>query len=242
MRRSLLACGSLLVCLLGARVASATEASEEAPAPREPVKTNGDLFPKPLHMSVSAASGVPFFGIAEVGLGFTNGVAVGVVAGITPSVWTAGVRPRFRVATGEHTALVIVAPLLYYPSASAPGPGNLGATSWLLTRPELFLDVSPSDRWHVAGGMGIVAAASIDALKSFAQGNDFAMPAYNGATETKKGFAGGVWNTVSTRGSYAIDRATHLFAEGSVVLKGIKPADDVGGPPIVVTIGAQHTF
>ena len=41
---------------------------------------------------------------------------------------------------------------------------------------------------------------------------------------------------------YALGPATHLFAEGSLVLSGIRLADNVGGPPIVVNIGAQHTF
>ena len=41
---------------------------------------------------------------------------------------------------------------------------------------------------------------------------------------------------------YALDPATHLFAEGSLVLSGVALADNVGGPPFVATLGLQRTF
>lgn len=175
-------------------------------------------------------------------MGVTNGFAIGAVGGVTPSVWTLGIRPRARLATSEHTALVLNAPMLYYPKASAPGPGNIGATSWMLTRTELFLDGALGERWHLAGGMGFIAAASTEALGNFFAGKDFTMPAYNGSTESKRGFAGGIWNTVATRGSYAFSAQTHLFFETTVVMQGIALAEGVGGPPLVVNIGAQHSF
>jgi hypothetical protein len=67
------------------------------------------------------------------------------------------------------------------------------------------------------------------------------MPPYNTSGDQTKGFAGGIWNTVSTRASFRLSPRTHLFAEGTLVMMGIVPAD-VGGPPVVVTLGAQHTF
>jgi hypothetical protein len=132
--------------------------------------------------------------------------------------------------------------MLWYPKASAPGPGNIGNSSWVLTRPELLLDGTVTERLHVAGGMGIIAAASTEAIDNKLRGREFAVPAYAGSTETKKGFAGGVWNTLAFHSSYALGPATHLFAEGSLVLSGVVPAENVGGPPIVVNFGAQHTF
>lgn len=223
--------------------AAAARADEsETPRPPPTYHPNGDLFPTPLRPSVSAATGLPFFGIAEVGVGVTNGFAIGVVGGITPSVLTAGIRPRFRVRATERVAFMVNMPMLWYPKASAPGPGNIGNSSWLLTRPELMLDGTVTDRLHVAGGMGIIAAASIEALDNKLQGKEFAVPAYSGATETKKGFAGGVWNTLAFHSSYALSPRSHLFAEGSLVLAGVVPADNVGGPPIVVNVGVQHTF
>lgn len=202
----------------------------------------GDLFPGAGRPSVAAATGLPFLGIAEAGVGVTNGFAVGVVGGITPSVWTVGVRPRFRVATSERTALVLSSPLLFYPKASAPGPGNVGSTSWLLTRTELFFDGAVGERWHVAGGMGFIAAAATEALGQALTGGELAMPPYAGSTEPRRGFAGGIWNTVAMRSSFALNDASHLFAEGSLVMEGIRLARDVGGPPIVVNAGVQHTF
>jgi hypothetical protein len=70
------------------------------------------------------------------------------------------------------------------------------------------------------------------------------MPPYNTSTTSTaptKGFAGGIWNTLSSRVSYRLAEPTSLFAEATLVLMGVVPAQ-VGGPPVVVTIGAQHTF
>lgn len=216
------------------------DALPDAPPPI--VRDAGDLFPAAGHATAGAATGLPFLGIAEAGVGITNGIAVTAVAGITPSVWTVGARPRFRVATSERTALLLVMPVLYYPKASAPGPGNIGTTSWVLTRSELFFDGALGHRWHVAGGMGVIAAGSTEAIGSFIEGKSFKMPAYNGDPSAKRGFAGGVWNTVATRGSYALWQDTHVFAEASIVLAGIEPAKDVGGPPFVFNVGMQHAF
>jgi hypothetical protein len=201
--------------------------------------SHGDLFPAPGHATAAAATGLPFYGIGEFGFGFTGGVAVGVIGGVTPSVWTVGLRPRFRVGIGSRTSLVLVAPILYYPEASAPGPGNIGSASWVLTRPELFLDEGVGNRWHLAGGMGIVAAAATEALGEALTGHKFAMPPYNGSPDPRHGFAGGVWNTVCARASFALSGSAHLFLESSLVLDGWVPADNVGGLPIVVTLGGQ---
>ncbi|WP_146648103.1 hypothetical protein [Labilithrix luteola] len=220
-------------------VARADEAGAEAGAVES---SKGDLFPGERRMSVSGATGLPFLAIAEVGVGVTDGFAIGAIGGITPSVVTAGIRPRVRLRTSERTALVLSAPMLYYPKASAPGPGNIGTTSWVLTRTELFFDAALSDRLRVAGGMGFIAAASTEALGQFVRGRDFAMPAYNGEPGATRGFAGGLWNTVAARSSYAFGDRTHVFAEGSIVMQGIALAEGVGGPPVVVTTGLQHAF
>ncbi len=90
-----------------------------------------------------------------------------------------------------------------------------------------MLDGAIGDRVHVAGGMGIIAAASTLALGNKLEGKDFAVPAYGGSSEDKVGFAGGLWNTLAFHTSYALGRDTHLFAEGSLVLSGFVPADNV---------------
>jgi hypothetical protein len=238
---------SLLLLAATASRAELARAADPASTPdhpraEAPVTSYGDLFPGAGHPTVSAATGLPFLAIGEVGIGVTNGFAIGVVGGITPSVLTAGIRPRLRLPTSRHTSLVLAAPILYYPKASAPGPGNIGSDSWVLTRTELLLDGELSDRWHLAGGMGFIAAASTTALGQLFQGREFAMPPYDGSTESKRGFAGGIWNTVCARTSYAMSPSSHLFAESSLVMAGFVPASGVGGPPIVVTLGAQHSF
>lgn len=231
---------SLLVPLTSR--ASEPPVAPEVGAPAAVYSPRGDLFPAPGRLSVSAASGLPFVGIGEVGIALTNGFAIGAIGGVTPSVLTAGIRPRFRVRASEHLAVILVMPMLWYPKASAPGPGNIGSTAWVLTRPEIMLDGSVTDRLHVAGGMGVIAAASTVALGNKLQGKEFAVPAYGGSGENKHGFAGGVWNTLAARTSYALGETTHLFFEGSLVLSGVALADNVGGPPFVATLGAQHTF
>jgi hypothetical protein len=130
--------------------------------------------------------------------------------------------------------------MLWYPSAT-PGPSNAGGSSWLVARPEVFFDGAVGDRWHLAGGTGVIAAAATDALGQLFGGRTVVMPPYNASTQSTKGFAGGVWNTLSSRASYMLSGHTHLFAEATLVLMGLAPAE-VGGPPVVVTLGAQHTF
>ncbi len=234
-----------LAFLFSSRNASATD----VPGAAEAQPSSGDLFPTAGHLTTTAATGLPFLGIAELGVGVTNDFAVGVVGGValsyaphgaTPSVPTAGIRPRFRIATSKYTSLVLIAPMVYYPQAT-PGPSNADGSSWLVARPEVFFDGAVGERWHLAGGMGCIAAASTEALGQLFSGHDVRMPPYNGSTESTKGFAGGIWNTISTRASYALSPQAHLFVEGTLVMMGVVPAD-VGGPPIVVTLGAQHSF
>ncbi len=213
---------------------------EASPSP--PYGGHGDLFPTPGRLSLSAATGLPFLAIGEVGMGLTDGIAIGAIGGVTPSVLTAGIRPRFLVRVSARYAVMLSVPMLWYPKASAPGPGNVGSTAWVLARPELMLDVSPSARLHVAGGVGLIAAASTLALGNKLRGRDFAVPAYGDSTADRVGFAGGIWDTLCMHSSYALDPSTHLFAEGSLVFSGFALADNVGGPPVVVTAGVQRTF
>jgi hypothetical protein len=245
MRRTMLV-GLGLAFLFLTGKASASDVAEAPAAP----PSNGDLFPAAGHLTAAVATGAPFLGIAELGVAVTNGFAVGVIGGVAlayqpsgpaPSVPTAGIRPRLRIATSEHTALVLIAPMLYYPSAT-PGPNNVGGSSWLVARPELFFDGAVGERWHFAGGMGFIAAASTLALGELGGGRQVVMPPYNGSAESTKGFAGGIWNTVSTRESYELSPRTHLFVEGTLVMMGVLPADLGGPPPVVVTVGAQHAF
>jgi len=55
----------------------AAPAASEVPAAPVAYHAGGDLFPTPGRPSVSAATGLPFLGIAEVGMGITNGFAIG---------------------------------------------------------------------------------------------------------------------------------------------------------------------
>ena len=234
---------SILACLALLLVASTAHAESPTDAPAAPPDdTRGDLFPEAGQLSASAATGLPFVGIAEGGVGITNGVAAGVVGGITPTgLWTLGVRPRFRVATGERTALVLVTPILYYPRG-AEAPGQTSDAPWMLARVELSFDTRIGARWHASGGMGLIGVASTEALGQVLRGDSPKLPAYDGNPDAKRGVAGGLFNTVAARGSYALDERTRLFAEASLVLEGVKPAKDVGGLPLVTNVGVQRAF
>src|SRR5690349_15032623 len=100
-------CATLLASLAMLCPLAGQAETESSPPPPVTYHPNGDLFPKPWRPSVAAATGLPFFGIGEVGVGITNGFAIGVIGGITPSVLTAGIRPRFRVRTSEHVAFML---------------------------------------------------------------------------------------------------------------------------------------
>jgi hypothetical protein len=215
-------------------------------APASPMtQSRGDLFPEAGHVSAVAATGFPFLGLAELGVGLTDGVAIGAFGGITVADWArwaAGVRPRFSVHATERTSFVLNVPILYYPTTSTPG-GPFGNTSWLLARAELFVDRALGSRWHLAGGLGIVAAASTKAIGDLVSGHEVVMPPYDGNPQATKGVAGGIFDTFAGRGSYAIAPDTHLFAEASLVMNGIVPATaQIGGPPLVLNMGVQHAF
>lgn len=234
-----LACLALALVLVAETAHAESATASEVPPTFDP---RGDLFPEAGRPSASAATGLPFVGIAEGGIGITNGIAAGVVGGITPTgLWTLGVRPRFRVATGERTALVLVTPILYYPRG-AEAPGQKSDAPWMLARVELSFDTRIGTRWHVSGGMGLIGVASTEALGQVVRGDSPKLPAYDGNPEAKRGVAGGLFNTVATRGSYAFDDQTRLFLEASLVLEGVKLAKDVGGLPLVTNLGVQHSF
>jgi hypothetical protein len=237
MKRS---CSGLVALMLFVAAGSARAAEETTPT--VPAVPRDDLFPRPGHLSVAAASGLPFLGIAEVGVGVSNGFAIGAVGGITPGMWTLGLRPRGRVRLNERSALVLVAPMLFYPPATGADEVLFHGTAWVLTRPELTFDRAVGERWHVAGGMGIIAAAGTKPIHELLAGRSFAMPAYDGNPQATRGFAGGIWNTIAARSSFALGDSTHLFAEASLVMSGVVPATHLPGPPILVALGAQHAF
>src|SRR5271165_5189171 len=115
-----LAASAAVLSLSGIASASSPEENQAPAAP----PSHGDLFPAAGHATAAAATGLPFLGIAEIGYGFTDGFAMGAIGGValayqpdrtTPSVPTAGIRPRFRIATSQHTSLVLIAPMLWYP-------------------------------------------------------------------------------------------------------------------------------
>src|SRR5262249_45749953 len=75
---------------------AATEARSGGAAATE----DDPLFPGGGHLSVSAATGIPYVGIAEVAVGFHDRIALGLMAGATPYVAGAGLRFRAAIIDG----------------------------------------------------------------------------------------------------------------------------------------------
>ena len=118
---------------------------------------------------------------------------------------------------------MLAAPVLYYPFTDARG-----GAPWFLTRPSLVAEHAFENGVRVGGGVGVVAAASIDRL--------------TGANRPA-GYAGGLesgfWNTLNASVSVPLGQRASVFAEGALVMSGIRIAGDdwVGGPPFTLAIG-----
>jgi hypothetical protein len=82
--------------------------------------TGGDhLFPAPLRLGATAATGSPYVAIGEVALGFGPHAALGFVAGVTPRVAGLGVHPRFAFPIAGDVRAIGRVPVLYYPELGA---------------------------------------------------------------------------------------------------------------------------
>src|SRR5687767_4886722 len=90
-----------------------TMAADEPPEEPKSLRDNGDLFPRAGRPTVAAGTGVPFFGLAELGIGITDNFTVGAMAGVAQTVEMVGLRPRVRIPTSDRTAILIVAPMVF---------------------------------------------------------------------------------------------------------------------------------
>jgi len=203
---------------------SAPARAETLDAPASASAPGGDgLFPEGGHVTLGASTGVPFVGIGEVGYAFTDRFTLGAIGGITPSVVGAGVRPRLSIYEGGAYRVTLVMPILYYPKTHMSGE-----EPWFLTNPVLSLERRfGAVRAHA--GLGLVAAACADSLFE----HDHA-----------SSFMGGVWNTVQIGGAWKVARATEVFGDAQLIMRGVRPAGDewIGGPPVVVALGVTQRF
>lgn len=173
-------------------------------------------------VSTSVATGVPFLAMGELAVGVGERFAIGALGGATPNVPGFGVRPRAALIDTGALRLVISVPSLYYPFTN-----DASGSPWVLTRPSAVLEGRFASGLRIGGGLGVVAAASTDRLRGVRRGG------YGGA------FDAGVWNTVHLTVSGPVSSRAALFAEGALVLSGLRLAGDdwVGGPPVIASVG-----
>jgi hypothetical protein len=220
--------------VFASKAAYAAEPTEAAPAPAHDAPTVGDSAQAPAHdylmprageFSATFASGVPFLGIGEVAYGPTDRFAIGALAGATPDMskisGTAaiGLRPRGVIWKSGAWRSTLTTPVLFYPKLDGFG----GREPWLLARPTIALEreIGPGARVNVS--VGAIAAACTESI--FTLGKEHTME-------------GGVWNTAGVGGALPVTASTSVFAEGSLVMRGVVPAADwIGGTPLIAFAG-----
>jgi hypothetical protein len=225
----LLSALALLVVLFAGRAAFAASPETRAEAPRSDASAD-PLFPSSGHFSAAFASGVPFVGAGELAYGFGDRFAMGAMVGLTPNMGniqgTAGVglRPRVVVFRSGAWQSTIVAPVLYYPRV--PGFGG-ELDPWMLAQPTLTLERSfgSDGDGNVHVGVGALASTCLDTVLTLGKEKDMMT---------------GVWNTATVGGAIRVSPKTMLFAEGGVVLRGYKPANDWMGGPAIAFVGVQR--
>jgi hypothetical protein len=199
-------------------VVRADAPSSARPRPHDPT------FPGGGHLSTSLATGVPFPALGEVALGIGDRFAIGVIGGATPKVPGFGIRPRLALFDTGRVRGIVAAPSLYYPFTN-----DSGGNPWVLTRPSFVVEHQWSSGVRLGGGMGFVAAASTTYFS-----DDKKVAGYG-----EQGFDSGVWNTVNVTFSAPVSPTASVFAEGALVMRGIRLAGDewVGGVPFTVALG-----
>lgn len=188
-------------------------AAEIAPAP-------DPTFPGGGTVGTSIATGVPFLAMGEVAVGIGRRVALAAIGGATPVVPGFGVRPRLSVLEIGSVRAVLAAPVLYYPFT----PGRRDG-AWVLGRPSLVVELAVARGTRVGLGGGVVVASAL--------GDDGIV----GYGEERAGAAW--WNTLNVTFATPLGASSSLFAEGALVMRGLRIAGDewVGGPPFTVALG-----
>jgi hypothetical protein len=183
------------------------------------------LFPGRGRWALSAATGIPFYAVAEVALGVSDRFTIGAIAGETPRVGGVGVRPRVALWNGADQRVTLIVPTLYYPRGDGPH-----IEPWLLTRPSLLLEQRTDSvaLWHVGLGM-IYAVALTDPPLS-----------EQGPVDPSPGFDDGYWMSAQLGTWQPLSRRFAFFADVDLVYDVLGPSwMVVGGTRVVVSLGVS---
>jgi hypothetical protein len=233
---------TLLASSLLPRVAHAAVSDDavDAPAAPPPPATHwkaDPLFPGARHGSIGVATGVPFVGMGEVAYAPTEHFAIGAIVGVTPFVLGVGLRPRVALPLGRTYRVALASPVLYYPT----GEGLIGnGAPWFLAQPGLRLERQLGEHAYVHAGAGVVAAIGFPAKNERGE----MVSTYNDKHVVDKGTPWGVWNTVLLGGAVSVFDRTTVFAEGMLIMRGVRLAGDewIGGPPVAFTLGVARVL
>ena len=225
---SLLLISSVVATAPGAD-AQLTSVVEESPRSR--THQADSLFPERGRLAATFSSGVPYLAIGEVAYGFTDRFAIGVMGGVTPNTYGIGVRVRGVVADWGRAKLVLGTPLLYYPATRSSN-----GEPWVLALPTLRLDLAASSRVHFHVEAGAALAACTGSLGALFGGKH--------SDEDGEGFMGGAWSVVGGGVAWQAGDKTVLFLDALLVSRGFQVANTgwIGGPPVVLTLGAVYSL
>jgi hypothetical protein len=179
------------------------------------------LMPGAGRVSGSVATGVPFLALGEIAYGVSDGLAVGVIGGVTPRVDGFGLRPRGVLFRSGRERVELVVPVLYYPKT---GDGE----AWMLARPTASFEHALASGARISFGLGFVGATCVESLVTLGREHD-------------RKVMGGLWNTAAIGAAMPISRGASLFGEATAILAGLRPAGSnwIGGPPVVVAVGVE---
>jgi hypothetical protein len=203
----------------------------------EPEAVPDPLLPGEGRVALTLAGGVPFAVVGEIGVGLSDGFALGAIAGAADTMDEAAVGGRMRIGvfTREHFDIALSLPVLYYP----PSDKRLGE-DWLLTNPSLLLRGRPGAGIGIYGGVGAVATSCVDSLVGA-----FGGESHHDAGVPAKPMVDGVWNTYHAGGTVHVTAGFSAFLDTMLIARGIVPAEsyaDRVGPPFLAIAGGSYVF
>ncbi len=175
---------------------------------------------------VTAATGIPYLGVAELAYGVSDRITIGALYGLTPNVEGYGIRARTILYQHlDNFRIYFCVPVIYYPKTK-----ELGGEPWFLTRPNINFEWVTDSSFRYKFGGSIIAAAS--------------QPSLFASERNEEGFKGGTWNAIHGGISFPLSETIMFQTELSAVLNGFTLAgkDWVGGPPVILVIGVSYTI
>jgi len=189
------------------------------------------LFPGNGRFGATLSSGVPYLAIGELAYEFGDRFALGLLGGVTPSTYGVGLRLRGVIADWGRSRLVLGTPLLYYPATHSSN-----GEPWVLALPTLRLAWAASARVSLHLDAGAALATCTGSLAALFGGTH--------DHDGEEGFMGGVWNVVGGGVAWQVNPSTVLFLDALLVSRGFQVANTgwIGGPPLVLTLGARYSL